>query len=52
MQTDRDKNELYLKLGKMMIAVRRFAATAGGNVNIEFSFFNGYMKIIEDKNEE
>jgi hypothetical protein len=52
MQTDRDKNELYIQQGKRRIAMRRFDATAGGDVHIEFSYFNGYMKIMEENDTE
>ena len=47
-QTDRDKNVLYIKQGKRPISIRRIDAVAGGNINVEFSYFLGYMKIIEE----
>jgi len=52
MRTDRAKNMLFIKQGKRPVTVRRFDATAGSNVNIEFSYFLGNMKIIEDGKEE
>ena len=53
MQTDRDKNELYIQQGKKRaVAIRRFDATAGGDVRIEFSYFNGYMAIMGQENDE
>ena len=53
MQTDRDKNELYIQQGKKRaIVVRRFDATAGGDIHIEFSYFLGYMKIMGEENKE
>jgi len=48
MQTDKANNMLYIQQGKdRAVAIRRFVATAGGDIRIEFSFFNGYMKILE-----
>ena len=38
-QTNRSKNELVIKQGKHALAVRRFDATAGGEINIEFSTY-------------
>ena len=48
MQTDRVENMLYVKYGKSVYAIRRFDATAGGDVYIEFSLMNGYMKIVDE----
>ena len=53
MQTDRNSNMLYIKYGKKIVyAIRRFDAIAGGDVHIEFSIFNAYMKIIEEESGE
>ena len=53
MQTDRDKNMLYIQQGKKNpVAARRFDATEGGEIKIEFSYFNGYMKIINGNDDE
>ena len=48
MLTERDKNVLYIKQGKRPISIRRIDAVAGGNINVELSYFLGYMKIIEE----
>ena len=45
MGTDRVQNVLYLQHGKEPIAVRRFDATAGGEIRIEYSYFFAYMEI-------
>lgn len=48
MQTDHAKNELYIQQGKNRpVAIRRFDATAEGDIRIEFSYFLGYMKIMD-----
>ena len=52
LETDRDQNLLYLQYGKTPIVVRRFDATAGGDIRIEYSHFYGYMKILEDNIDE
>ena len=52
MQTDRVHNELYIKQGKKGAATRRFDATAGEDIRISYSYFNAYMKITEEGNEE
>jgi len=51
-QTYQDKNELFILQGKRKIAARRFDATTGGDINIDFSYFNGYMKVIGVNSEE
>ena len=52
METDRSKNVLYVAHGEDAVVVRRFDATPGGFANLEFSFFLGYIKIIEDSTEK
>ena len=53
LQTDRNKNELYLQYGKKKpIAMRRFDATAGSEIYMEYSHFNGYVNIMSEKFEE
>jgi len=52
LETNRVQNELYLQAGKSPIVVRRFDATSGGDIRIEYSYFFGYMKIMEDDNDE
>jgi len=53
LQTDRNKNELYLQYGKKMpIAIRRFDATAGSEIYMEYSHFNGYVNIMSEKSQE
>lgn len=48
MQTDQVKNELYIQQGKNRpVAIRRFDATEEGDIRIEFSYFLGYMKIMD-----
>ena len=49
MQTSLDKNVLYIKQGKTAVAVLRFEATAGGEIDVNYSYFLGYMKIGEDE---
>ncbi|MDR2148372.1 MAG: hypothetical protein LBE91_18170 [Tannerella sp.] len=52
LQTDRLKNELYIIYGKKLpYAVRRFDATAGGDIHIDFSIFLGNLKIVEEGEE-
>jgi hypothetical protein len=51
-QTDRVRNELYIQQGKKNpVTIRRFDATAGGDISIEFSYFSGYMQIVGDGDE-
>jgi hypothetical protein len=52
MQTDRTQNELYVKMGKKVHAIRRFVATSGGEINIEYSIFLGYMKIMDENDDK
>ena len=52
LETDRVQNMLHLQYGKNPIAVRRFDAISGGDIRIEYSYFFGYMKIMEDTDEE
>jgi len=52
MQTDRLQNELYLQWGKTVLSIRRFDAIQGGDIRIEYSNFLGYMKIMDDQEEE
>jgi len=52
MTTDLDKNVLYLQQGKKTpVAARRFDATAGGEIRIEYSHINGAMKILDENSE-
>ena len=52
LQTDRVNNMLYLQSSKKIInCVRRFEATAGGDIRIDYSHFLGYMKIVKEGNE-
>lgn len=51
MQTDRVKNELFLQWNKTALSIRRFEATAGGDIHIEYSNMIAYMKIIDEENE-
>ncbi len=51
MQTDRVENELFLQWNKTALSIRRFEATAGGNIHIEYSNMIAYMKIIDGENE-
>jgi len=50
--TDRDKNMLHIQTGKKVISVRRFDATAGGEIRIDYSMFSSYIKIVEEHDEE
>jgi len=50
MSTDRVKNMLLIQQDKNPVTVFRFDATAGSNINIEFSYFYGKMEIIEEGN--
>ena len=54
MQTDRVKNMLYIQQekGNLTAAMRRFDATAGGNIYIDFSIFYGNMTVKGEANEE
>lgn len=52
LQTDRNKNVLYFQQGKYTHSIRRFNATSGGDVRIEYSHWFGYMQVIDEKNEE
>ena len=55
LQTDRVKNVLYLqsnKKKKLILCVRRFDATAGGVIHIDYSHAYAYMKIMDEGNEE
>jgi len=47
LQTDRVKNELLIQQGKNPVVIKRFDATSGGDIKIEFSFFFGALKIVE-----
>jgi len=52
METDRVENMLFIQQGKNPVAVRRFNATSGGDINIEFSYFFGILKVIGEEKEE
>jgi len=52
MQTDRVGNELFIKQGKKGVAARRFDVVEGEDVSIEYSYFNGYMKVVGEDSDE